>query len=48
MGTLTARAITMARARRATAAWTSFSIFAHRAKGITSVGMKAVAMAKDK
>lgn len=45
---LTALAITMARVRRATAAWTSISIFAHRAKGITSVGLKAVAFVKDK
>ena len=45
---LTARAITKAKVSKATAACTSISIFAHRERGMTSVGLKAVALVNDK
>lgn len=45
---LTARAMTRATVSNATAACRSMSIFAHREKGMTSVGLKAVAFVNDK
>jgi hypothetical protein len=45
---LTARAITKARVSKATVACTSISIFAHRERAMTSVGLNAVALVNDK
>ena len=47
MRTFTARAITKAKVSKATAACTSISIFAHRERGMTSVGLNAVALVND-
>ena len=44
---LTARATTKAMVSRATADWSSMSIFAHRDSGIVSVGLKATALVND-
>jgi hypothetical protein len=45
---LTARAMTSTPTRSATPDWTAIVHFDHRASGITSVGLKAVAFVKDK
>jgi len=45
---LTARAITSAPTDNDTADWTSIVSFAHLASGITSVGLNAVALVKDR
>jgi len=44
---LTARATTSATVSRATADWSNMSIFAHRDRGITSVGLKATALVNE-
>ena len=45
---LTARAMTRATVASDTSDWTSIAIFAHRDSGITSVGLKAVALVNDR
>ena len=45
---LTARAITRAPTAKDTADWTSMVSFAYLARGITSVGLNAVALVNEK
>lgn len=46
--TLTARAITRARVASETMDWTSMVSFAHRESGMTSVGLNAAALVKER